>query len=434
MPRLRLALAQIDPTADPTGNAALVHGWTGRAAGAGAHVVAFPEMTLTGLPADGLAARLATDGLGDTVVIVGHLDADGAAPRNALAVLHRGTQVLPDRGRFEPGDPLTLIRVGGVDIALTTGADLRQEGGPCAVAAAAPAGLVVTVDGSPYELNDDDTRLALVARRAAEAHATVACVNAVGARDDLVFDGDSMVVRPDGSLIARAQQFAEQLMVLDLDLPAAAPVPVRDGHVLISDRVAASDQPAPAPQIAARVTDEAAIWQALVLGLRDHVCRHGFRRVAVALSGGAASAVVTALACDALGPADVVAVSLPSGDSSQHSKDDAEDLARRTGVDYRVEPIQPMLDSFLSNMTLSGPAVEHLEARVRGVVMMAIADQEGPLVLGTGDRPLHGDFSPLKDVPGILVRKLARWRNEEAERRGDVPPIPARSIRGPGGQ
>ncbi|MEU0555484.1 NAD+ synthase [Dactylosporangium sp. NPDC006015] len=481
MPRLRLALAQIDPTVgDLPGNSSLVHGWTSKAAGAGAHVVAFPEMMLTGYPVedlvfrrsfvaaskravDDLAAQLAGDGLGETVVIVGYLDADEAGPRNALAVLHRGTQVatyfkhhLPNYGvfdedrYFEPGDTLTVIRVGGVDIALTICEDLWQEGGPFAVAAAAKVGLVVNINGSPYELNKDDTRLALVARRAAEARATIAYVNTVGAQDELVFDGDSMVVRPDGSLIARAQQFAEQLMVLDLDLPAAEPVPpvvedaeMRVVNVLISDSVVAADQPAPAPEIAARVTDEAEVWQALVVGLRDYVRKNGFRGVAVALSGGIDSAVVTAIACDALGPANVTAVSLPSGHSSQHSKDDAEDMARRTGLDYRVEPIQPMVDGFLANMALSGLAVENLQARVRGVIMMAISNQEGPLVLTTGNKSelavgystLYGDsvgaFNPLKDVPKTLVWKLARWRNEEAERRGDVPPIPERSISKP---
>ncbi|MET7392646.1 NAD+ synthase [Dactylosporangium sp. NPDC005572] len=481
MPRLRLALAQIDPTVgDIPGNAALVHGWTAKAAGAGAHVVAFPEMMLTGYPVedlvfresfvaaskravDDLAVRLQDDGLGETVVIAGYLDADTVGPRNALAVLHRGTQVatyfkhhLPNYGvfdedrYFEPGDTLTVLRVGGVDVALTICEDLWQEGGPFAVAADARVGLVVNINGSPYELNKDDTRLALVARRAAEARATVAYVNMVGAQDELVFDGDSMVVRPDGSLIARAPQFAEHLMVLDLDLPAAEPVPPVVGHaemrvvnIHVSDTVPANEQPAPAPEIAARVTDEAEVWQALVLGLRDYVRKNGFRSVALGLSGGIDSAVVATIACDALGPAGVVGVSMPSGHSSEHSRDDAADLARRTGLDYRTEPIQPMVDGFLANMALSGIAVENLQARVRGVILMALSNQEGHLVLTTGNKSelavgystLYGDsvggFNPIKDVPKTLVWRLAKWRNEEAGRRGDTPPIPENSITKP---
>ncbi|GAA0735339.1 NAD+ synthase [Dactylosporangium roseum] len=478
MPRLRLALAQIDPTVgDIAGNVALVLGWTSKAAGAGAHVVAFPEMMLTGYPVEDLvfresfvaasrhavaelAERLHADGLGETVVLVGYLDADEVGPRNAMAVLHRGGQVatyfkhhLPNYGvfdedrYFEPGDTLTVIRVGGVDIALTICEDLWQEGGPFAIAAAARVGLVVNINGSPYELNKDDTRLALVARRAAEARAIVAYVNTVGAQDELVFDGDSMVVRPDGSLIARAPQFAEHLMVLDLDLPAAAPAPpavpeteMRVVNVHISDSVPSSEQPAPPPEIAARITDEAEIWQALVLGLRDYVRKNGFRSVVLGLSGGIDSSVVAAIACDAIGPSSVVGVSMPSGHSSEHSRDDAADLARRTGLDYRVEPIQPMVDGFLANMSLSGIAVENLQARVRGVILMALSNQEGHLVLTTGNKSelavgystLYGDsvggFNPIKDVPKTLVWRLATWRNEEAERRGDVPPIPANSI------
>jgi NAD+ synthase (glutamine-hydrolysing) len=481
MPRLRLALAQIDPTVgDIPGNASLVHGWTSKAAGAGAHVVAFPEMMLTGYPVEDLVFResfvaaskravselaehLQSDGLGETVVLVGYLDADDVGPRNAMAVLHRGTQIatyfkhhLPNYGvfdedrYFEPGNTLTVIRVGGVDIALTICEDLWQVGGPFAVAAAARVGLVVNINGSPYELNKDDTRLALVARRAAEAQAAVAYVNTVGAQDELVFDGDSMVVRPDGSLIARAPQFAEHLMVLDLDLPAADPVPpavdnaeMRVINVHVSDAVPMSDQPAPAPEIAPRVTDEAEVWQALVLGLRDYVRKNGFRSVALGLSGGIDSAVVAAIACDAIGPANVVGVSMPSGHSSDHSRNDAADLARRTGLDYRTEPIQPMVDGFLANMALDGVAVENLQARVRGVILMALSNQEGHLVLTTGNKSelavgystLYGDsvggFNPLKDVPKTMVWRLAKWRDEEALRRGDAPPIPENSITKP---
>ncbi len=251
---MRLALAQIDPTVgDLTGNAALVRGWARKAADAGAQVVAFPEMMLTGYPVEDLVFRnsfveasqkalrdlavsLTEDGLAEVVTIVGYLDADAVGPRNALAVLHRGRIAatyfkhhLPNYGvfdedrYFEPGDTLAVVRVGGVDIALTICEDLWQAGGPFAVAAAAHVGLVVNINGSPYELNKDDVRLDLVARRAAEAKAAIAYVNMIGGQDELVFDGDSMIVRPDGSLIARAPQFAEHLMVLDLDLPAAEP-------------------------------------------------------------------------------------------------------------------------------------------------------------------------------------------------------------------
>jgi NAD+ synthase (glutamine-hydrolysing) len=320
-------------------------------------------------------------------------------------------------------------------------------------------GLVINVNASPYELNKDDVRLSLVARRAREAGAVVAYVNLVGGQDELVFDGDSIIVDKRGKLLARAPQFTEHLLVHDLTLPAAAeaddevdsdaprvadPIsitdPMRVEWVHLSDSVQKRRAPRVKGGLAERVVDEAEVWQALVLGLRDYVRKNGFPSVVLGLSGGIDSSVVAAIAVDALGPAGVVGVSMPSSYSSEHSRDDAADLAKRTGLDYRVEPIQPMVDAFLANLSLSGLAVENLQARIRGVVLMALSNQEGHLVLTTGNKSelavgystLYGDsvggFNPLKDVPKTLVYRLARWRDEEATRRGEQPPIPESSI------
>jgi NAD+ synthase (glutamine-hydrolysing) len=194
---------------------------------------------------------------------------------------------------------------------------------------------------------------------------------------------------------------------------------------------------------AERLADEAEIWQALMLGLRDYVRKNGFSSVVVALSGGIDSSVVASIAVDALGASQVVGVSMPSQHSSDHSREDAADLAKRTGLDYRIEPIQPMVDAFLANMSLSGLAVENLQARVRAVILMALSNQEGHLVLTTGNKSelavgyttLYGDsvggFNPLKDVPKTMVWQLARWRNDAAEQAGEVPPIPERTITKP---
>ncbi|MEV8515528.1 nitrilase-related carbon-nitrogen hydrolase [Dactylosporangium sp. NPDC051484] len=476
MARLRLALAQADPTVgDLTGNAALVLAWTARAAGEGAHVVAFPQLMLTGHPVgdlalqepflvacrravDDLARRLAERGLGDIVVLAGCLDAGnagGSGPHAATAVLYRGARVTGPADGGGSGEPPVVVRVGGVHVALAVGEDLEDPedaadpergGGPFAQARRAGAGLVVHADAAPYELDPDDTRLALLARRAPQAGATVASVNLVGGQDELVFAGDSMVVRPDGALIARAPLFAERLMVLDLDLPAAAARPAgaaAPGHATLSDAVPEPARPAPPPQIAARGVDEAEVWQALVLGLRDYAHKNGYHSVALGLSGGIDSAVAAAIACDALGPAGVAGLSMPGEPSSTASRDDARDLALRTGLDFRVEPIQPMVDGFLANLALGGPALELLPARVRGVILATLADQEQRLLLTAGDRSalaigdpiLQGGpeaaFDPLKDVPRTLVRRLAQWRNEEAERRDEPPPIPRRAIAGP---
>jgi NAD+ synthase (glutamine-hydrolysing) len=342
-----------------------------------------------------------------------------------------------------------VLRLGGVDIGLTICEDLWQAGGPFAVAAAARVGLVLNINGSPYELNKDDVRLPLVQRRAAEAKATVAYVNMVGGQDELLFDGDSMVVTADGRVLARGAQFAEELVLLDLDLPPASDEPLPTVDEMRIARTVEPGELAPLGDtrveghIAPRVTDEAEVWQALVLGLRDYVRKNGFRSVILALSGGIDSAVVAAIAVDAVGPNQVHAVSMPSGHSSQHSRDDAADLARRTGLHFSTEPIQPMVDGFLSNLALEGLAVENLQARVRGVILMALSNQDGHLVLTTGNKSelavgystLYGDsvggFNPVKDVPKTMVWRLARWRNADATRRGETPPIPENSIAKP---
>jgi NAD+ synthase (glutamine-hydrolysing) len=493
MPTLRIALAQVNPTVgDLAGNAGIVRTASRAAADAGAHLVAFPEMMLTGYPVEDLVFRpsfvaasrsalsslalsLEADGLGSLAVLVGYLDADGPAavssdftpgqgPRNALAVLHDGRVVatyfkhhLPNYGVFDedryfvPGSSLTVVRIGGVDVALTICEDMWQAGGPFAAARRAGVGLVVTVNGSPYELNKDDVRLPLVQRRAAEAGATVAYVNMVGGQDELVFDGDSMIVSASGELLARSPQFTEDLLVHDLELPAGLlpPPPASpsgpDGMGISRSAVSASVPALTSPvsgPLSSRLGDEAEVWAALVLGLRDYVRKNGFRSVVLGLSGGIDSSVVAAIAVDAVGPSSVIGVSMPSQHSSGHSRDDAAELAKRTGLDYRVEPIQSMVDAFLTQMSLSGLAVENLQARVRGVILMALSNQEGPLVLTTGNKSelavgystLYGDsvggFNPLKDVPKTLVWKLARWRNASAPA-GSEPPIPESSITKP---
>jgi NAD+ synthase (glutamine-hydrolysing) len=490
MPQLRIALAQVNSTVgDIAGNTATVHGWVRRAAEQQAHLVLFPEMVLTGYPVEDLtfresfvtasrnhlerlAADLDHDGLGGIAAVVGYLDADGPArlgadaaaergPRDALALLFGGRVIaryykhhLPNYGVFDEdryfvaGDTLQIVRLNGVDIALTVCEDIWQPGGPFAVAGQAGVGLVVSINASPYELNKDDVRLPLVRRRAAEAGAAVAYVNMVGGQDELVFDGDSMVVGADGALISRASQFGELLLVTDLDLPGADSDRAGDlGEMRVSRLTLDAAFPALPSSVPAsvedRLGDDEEVWTALVVGLRDYVRKNGFGSVVLGLSGGIDSSVVAAIAVDALGADHVVGVSMPSGYSSEHSKDDAADMARRTGLDYRVEPIQMMVDAYLGQLKLDGLAVENLQARVRGVLLMALSNQEGHLVLTTGNKSelavgystLYGDsvggYNPIKDVWKTRVWQLARWRNAAAAARGEVEPIPANSIEKP---
>ncbi len=497
MAQLRLALAQHDPAVgDLDGNAAQVLRLARKASEAGAHVVAFPEMALTGYPVEDLALRrsfveasrvalaevtsaLQADGLGDLLVVLGYLDGapdalpvlgtPKGAPQNAAALLHGGRQVgryakhhLPNYGVFDeyryfvPGTSLTVARVHGVDVAVAICEDIWQEGGPVAVTREAGAGLLLVINGSPYERNKDDTRLDLVRRRAAAAGCALAYVNMVGGQDELVFDGDSIVVSAEGEVLARAPQFEECLLLVDLDLPAAtADLGARRSQVESTalgattiEHVVVSSEPLPAYEpviadVAPRIVDEAEVYAALVTALRDYARKNGFRSAVLGLSGGIDSALTAVIACDALGPGNVHGVSMPSAYSSGHSQSDAADLAERTGLVLSTVPIAPMVDSFLFAVELTGLAEENLQARVRGTTLMALSNQHGHLVLATGNKSelavgystLYGDsvggFAPLKDVPKTDVWELARWRNADAAARGETPPVPESSISKP---
>ncbi|MEV5317471.1 NAD+ synthase [Streptomyces sp. NPDC052687] len=492
MPQLRLALNQIDSrVGDLAGNAEAILRWTRHSADRGAHLVAFPEMALTGYPVEDLAlrssfveasraalrtlaARLAEEGFGELPVLVGYLDRcetaqpkygqPAGAPQNAAALLHRGEVALtfakhhlPNYGVFDefryfvPGDSMPVVRLHGVDIALAICEDLWQEGGRVPAARSAKAGLLLSVNASPYERDKDDTRLELVRKRAQEAGCTTAYLAMMGGQDDLVFDGDSIVVDASGEVVARAAQFAEECLVVDLDLPAAAPdAPggvVDDG--LRVDRLILSEDPLPAypPQYtggcADRLDDDEEVYQALVTGLRAYVVKNGFRSVLIGLSGGIDSALVAAIACDAVGAQNVYGVSMPSKYSSEHSKGDAAELARRTGLNFRTVPIAPMFDAYMDALGLTGLAEENLQSRLRGTLLMAISNQEGHLVLAPGNKSelavgystLYGDsvgaYGPIKDVYKTSVFRLARWRNRAAEERGETPPIPENSLTKP---
>ncbi len=475
---LRFALAQIDcVVGDLVGNTARVVERTAQAAAAGAQIVTFPEMMVTGYPVEdlvlrasfraasraaleALAGRLAEAGLGDVAVIVGYVDDDGL-PRDASAFLHGGQVVarcfkhhLPNYGVFDerryfaPGTALTVVRHLGVDIALTVCEDLWQEGVPFTVAGQAGVGVVVNVNASPYERNKDDVRLALLQTRAAAAGAPIVYVNTVGGQDELVFDGDSMVVSTDGTLLSRAPQFVEGVYLVDIPVvPAPAEPPAAAGTALPVAWTASAGATDSAPAldlqpavVTERIGDEAEVWNALVLGLRDYVVKNGFRSVVLGVSGGIDSAVVAAIAADAIGGANVHGIALPSAYSSEHSRSDAEDLARRIGAKYREVAIKPMVDAFVSALSLHGIAEENVQARIRGTTLMALSNSEGHLVLATGNKSelavgystIYGDavggFAPIKDVPKTLVWALARWRNAQAEAAGQIPPIPPNSI------
>ncbi|MDQ1633945.1 MAG: hypothetical protein QOJ32_754, partial [Frankiaceae bacterium] len=492
MPPLRIALAQVDvAVGDLDGNADVVRREVARARDQGADLVAFPEMSLTGYPPEDLvlrrsfadaakrklrelAAQLADDGAGDIAVVVGYLDrADEPTPRlgrpagepqNAAAVLFGGEVVaeyakhhLPNYGVFDeyryfvPGDKFPVVRLHGVDIGLTVCEDLWQDGGPIAVARSAGVGLVVCINGSPFERGKAHTRDELAARRAKEAGAPLAYVNLVGGQDELVFDGGSLVVDAAGDLVARAGQFTEGLLVVDVDCAAGsddeppASVPADDGTTMAVRRTVLAGDARPDremldPPVADRLSDEAELYAACLTGTRDYVRKNGFPSVVLGLSGGIDSALVATLAVDALGAEQVHTVAMPSAYSSEHSVSDADDLARRQRTQHRSVPIAAVVDAYQELLSLSGLAEENLQARVRGTTLMALSNAEGHLVLTTGNKSelatgfstLYGDsaggYAPIKDLPKTAVWALSRWRNGEAARRGETEPIPVAII------
>ncbi|WP_433325744.1 NAD+ synthase [Spirillospora sp. CA-294931] len=479
MAQLRIALAQVNPTVgDLDGNAGLIVEWTRRAADAGAHLVAFPEMMLTGYPVEDLALRssfveasqralarvarrLADEGLGGVPVVTGYLDRrtvslvragqPAGSPQDAAAWLHGGEVItrsakhhLPNYGVFDEyrifvrGDRLPVVRLHGVDVATVVCEDLWQDGGPVSVADTANAGLLLAINASPYERNKDDVRLDLCAERAREAGCALAYVNMVGGQDELVFDGDSIVVGADGALLARAPQFVEHLLVTDLALPEAdpasepgrRPVDALDGTTITIDRQILSAEPLPAydvaPQTLAEPLDDLAeAYGALVLGTGDYIRKNGFGSVVLGLSGGIDSALVATIAADAIGPDSVHVVLLPSRYSSEGSVTDAEELVKRQGLHSSIVPIRGMVDAFEAELDLHGLAAENLQARIRANIWMGLSNEHGHLVLtggnkselATGYSTLYGDsaggFGPIKDLTKTMVWALARWRNEQ---------------------
>ena len=453
--KLSVALAQINPTVgDLAGNSAMILENVSQAKAQGAHLIVFPEMIVTGYPVEDLALRpsfqtasisavekIAAQISGDIVAVIGYLD---HGPQNAVVVIHEGKikaryvkRHLPNYGVFDefrnftPGTSDLIVRIHGVDVAIAICEDIWHS---MADVAARTPGLVVVPNGSPFERNKDDVRLALVQQRAREIMAPLAYVNMTGGQDDLVFDGDTIVVGKDGALLARAPQFDETLVVIEIECAQESSKP---------DVVISTDDAKPSSSnqvIAPRLSDEAEMWSALVIGLRDYIIKNGFKSILVGLSGGIDSALVAAIAIDALGAKRVNGVAMPSKYSSKHSVEDAQALADATGIHFRITPIAPMVDAYMGNMVLKGLAEENLQARVRGTTLMGISNQEGHIVLATGNKSelavgystLYGDavggFAPIKDIYKTDVWALATWRNEQAAAAGQTPPIPERSI------
>jgi NAD+ synthase (glutamine-hydrolysing) len=460
MPKLRLALAQTNPiVGDIEGNIADILEHCIRAAEKGANVIAFGEMSVTGYPIEDLATReqfvqkaqqatlalaktLFDSGLGELAVIVGHprlveiKQASGWAIANNYASVLRGGEViggyakshLPNYSVFDEyrnfvaGTESFSFEHLGHKIGLLICEDIWQHGAVVKNLGLQNCDLTVVLNGSPFEVDKDDRRLALVKDLAAQHNTHVAYVNLVGGQDDLVFDGDSFTVSSEGVVVTRAKQFVTDLCFEDIDAGQASAA-LEETHTKHDDSWQA--------------------WNALVLGLRDYCGKNGFKSVVLGLSGGIDSAVCAAIAADAIGAENVYGISMPSVYSSDHSKIDAQNAAERIGCHYFTVPIEPMVQAFESGLQFSGIASENLQARVRGVILMGLSNQHGHLTLTTGNKTelavgystIYGDsvggFAPIKDVEKTLLWELARWRNTQAIAAGQQPPIPENSITKP---
>ena len=478
---LRVVACQLDlVVGDLDGNVEAMATAYARAEAAGADLVVFPELAICGYPPEDLllkagfvehsqrsVARLAERCDGHAAALVGWVEGHRVAgadphdaddgPWNAAAVLHGGRivgsyrkQALPNYGVFDEKryfDPGTagqaLYRIGGVAVAVTVCEDAWVADGPVAAAARAGAQVVVNLNASPFHQGKQTERAAMLAARSAESGLPIVYLNLVGGQDDLVFDGGSVVLGADGEVIAAAPRFGACELAVDLPVPAR---PVASGTVVVevSEQVAdAVDPIARAPRDLANgggrpepptPDGPAEVWAALVLGVRDYVTKNGFGDVVIGLSGGVDSSIVAAIAADALGPDRVHGVLMPSRYSSDHSVGDAVELSRQLGIDHRTIPIEAAhaaLTDLLAPSFGDRPAdltEENLQSRIRGVLLMALSNKFGWLVLTTGNKSetavgystLYGDtaggLAVIKDVPKLLVYELCHWRNDHAGR------------------
>lgn len=457
---MRIALAQLAPAVgDIEGNVALARAAYAEALTRGAELVVATELAVTGYPPDDLLLKPAfldatERGLtelaavtGDVPLVVGFAErltgvdpeawrpvaseASGHPPlANAAAVLRHGVveavyrkHRLPNYGVFDEaryfhaGTVPLVVEVDGVAVGVTVCEDMWGDGGPVQASAAAGAAVVVNLNASPYSIGKREQREGWARHHARRGEVWLAFVNQVCGQDEVVFDGDSFLMSPAGEVTARAAQFAADLVVVEVDPNAAT-----------------AAEPGPLPE---RLDPLAEVYAALVLGTRDYVRRNGFTKALIAVSGGIDSALVAAIATDALGPEAITGVAMPSPWSSPGSLVDAKALAANLGIGWLELPIAPVMDAFTATMadpfagTEEGIAEENIQSRIRGTLLMALSNKRGDIVLATGNKSeyavgystLYGDmaggFAVIKDVPKTLVYALARWRNAGAD--GPIP-------------
>ena len=478
---VRVGLAQIDTTVgDIRGNMQVISARIAEARETRCAIVAFPELAVTGYPPEDLVLRRAfceashaavaalAPSVRDIIAVVGFVDWHNGDAYNAAAIIANGRWVdtyhkrrLPNYGVFDEeryfaaGTRIPVYTAGEFSFGVSICEDIWYPGAPLDALALGGAELCININASPYHRGKARDRERMIATRASDNLIAIAYLNQVGGQDELVFDGASMVANAEGRVVARGVQFREDLVVVDIDLDEVAQRRLHDprrrtelrdrdwrsGAEYVDtgwDADTGTTQSIPGAPLtvprASLLEEEEEVWEALVLGTRDYLRKTGFKKALVSVSGGIDSALVTAIAVDAIGAENVTTVSLPSRYSSQHSRDDARALAANLGVTFLTIPIEPAHAAMLEMLADAfeggepGTAEENLQARQRGNVIMSLSNKFGSIVLtcgnksemATGYATLYGDmaggFAVIKDVPKLLVYRLARWRNQQAGR------------------
>jgi NAD+ synthase (glutamine-hydrolysing) len=475
VPTLRIAAAQLNTVVgDLPGNVDRILQALAAAESAGADLCVTPELAITGYPPEDLllkpgfvadnvtALEKVAAATGDCAVVVGFVGAaaGGEGLANAAAVCAKGRvagvyrkHFLPNYGVFDERrwfiaseEPPTLYSIAGARVGVSVCEDVWIDDGPVAQAGRAGADVVVNINASPYNRGRRAERLALLRQRVDEAGCAVVYVNQVGGQDELVFDGDSLVVGADGSLVVNGAQFETDLVLVDLPVGAEhrrrAEVTEFRPRIVVTPPRSGERPPLRPPPAHPPKSDLEEVYAALVLGTHDYLTKNGFSDAVIGLSGGIDSSLVATVAVDAIGPARVHGISMPSRYSSEGSRDDAAGLAERLGIELRVVPIEAAHVAFASMLAgvlgrePFGLTDENLQSRLRGVLLMAVSNAKGWIVLTTGNKSelatgystLYGDsaggFGVIKDVPKTLVYELCRWRNTQAVLDGLVAPIP----------
>ncbi len=473
--RLRLGMAQINTTVgDFTDNRQKILKLIEEARSSGVDLLTFPELAICGYPPEDLLFKpqFITDNLSSLekvaaassgiTVVTGFVDASEDI-YNAAAIIHDGKLAgvyhkifLPNYGVFDEnryfraGSACPIYVIAGINIGINICEDIWYESGPATTQAYSGAEVIVNISASPYHFGKGDYRERMIAVRAADNVAIIAFNNLVGGQDELVFDGNSLIMDEKGQIITRGQQFREDLIIADLDVENVFRTRLHDPRwrqgrlhreekgwcqgdkIIVSEAPLGTNKPALPPRQVAVYGFPAEVYEALVLGTRDYVLKNGFKKVLIGLSGGLDSSLVAAIAVDALGKANVVGVAMPSWYSSTGSLSDAKLLAKNLGIRLIAMPIEKVLQAYLDTLAEPfqgvepGVAEENIQARIRGNLLMAISNKFGWLVLTTGNKSematgyttLYGDmaggFAVIKDVPKTMAYRLAAYRNELA--------------------